>query len=259
MSTCFSHTFALHIFFTKIMAPTTRSVRQSTQPQPAFIDDDDEEFGTTQPFILDDLYTPEEKEKKKPPAAKKQTKKKVCCSAITIETSPYECDKNLPGKGLDLEAKMFLLNHLTMKGGTGASNYQSRFLHKLCNEHPDLLGCQHSLRRKRVKWLVDRWKRDKDFDNTRAQLMIAAAAPPTPLPPQPSLVPPPEIKRTSATPAPPPVKKEIKTMSNTLGSPLRMLRGTGGRKRKSIFSLLHCFLCLASAPLAHTCFSSSPC
>ena len=214
------------------MAPKTRSVRSST-PATKFIDDEDEEeFGSAKPFILDDLYAPEEESKTKPKAKKAPAKKKVCRSAMTIENSPFECDKNLPRRGLEIDVKMFLLDRLTMSGGTGASNYQSRFLHNLCNEHPDLLGCQRSLRRQRAKWLVDRWKRDNDFDSTRAQLMIAAAAPR-----QSSPVPPPEIKRTTS--AAPSVKKEGTTMANVIGSPLRMLRGTGGKKRKT-----RIFLCV---------------
>lgn len=162
-----------------------------------------------------------------------------------MTTVSYDCDRNLPKEGLELDVKLFLLGRFdSQKGGTKVSNYKSRFLHHLCNEFPAQLGCKGSHRRKRVKWLVDRWKRDKDFDATRMQLMLLSSSAISSLPLQPSLVPPPDIKRTT------PVKTEeaptptIFTMSTVkreadIGSPLRMLRGTGkkkGRRRLSCLS-----------------------
>ena len=179
----------------------------------------------------------------------------------------FECDQTLPDEGLELEVKLFLLHRLDLEGGPNkASTYKTRFVHRLCNEHPAMLGCPKSTRRKRVKWLVDRWKRDKDFESTRKTLMIASSS--HLLQPSSSTaspVPPPEIKRAAATNFPS-IKKEVPstaTMStkkddSMIGSPVRMLRGSGKKKGKTC---LWSFLCFFCCKLVTTFFFllSSPC
>ena len=86
----------------------------------------------------------------------------------------FECDLDLPKKGLSHETKIFLLQQLDNAGGLKASNYQSRTLAKLCDLYPNELGAPGSIRRKRIKYLVDRWKR-YDFDVTRTNLMKSSS------------------------------------------------------------------------------------
>lgn len=141
--------------------PTTRTLR-STTPIIDYTEEDDE-FSSAKPVFLADLYEPTPTKSKKPSVKKE------------VSEAVFECDLNLPEVGLELEVKLFLLSQLDMKGGpTKASTYKCRYLSQLCKQHPLILGSTGSLRRKRVKWLVDRWKRDPDFDETRSNLMRLA-------------------------------------------------------------------------------------
>lgn len=156
------------------MPTTTRKLRSST---PSIIEDeDDDEFGTAQPLFLADLYTPENNETSDSTPTKTITKKKSSVKKVSKTSKRvFECDANLPAEGLELEVKLFLLQKLDLKGGPSrASTYTNRYLSRLCNEYPLILGSTQSRRRRRVTWLADRWKRDKDFDDTRTNLMLLA-------------------------------------------------------------------------------------
>ena len=149
--------------------PTTRSLRSST-PSIDYVEQDDDEFSLAKPLVLSDLYTPD-----KTPST--NSKKRKTSTSVKKEVSKvFECDLNLPAEGgLELEAKLFLLSKLDLKGGpTKASTYKCRYLSQICRENPLILGSIGSLRRNRTRWLVDRWKRDTDFDTTRSNLMLLA-------------------------------------------------------------------------------------
>lgn len=157
---------------------TTRKLRSSATAAPSFTytEDDEDEFGSAQPFFLSDLYTPDETTSNKPATGATATRTKKASVKKKVSESVFECDWNLPVEGIELEAKLFLLNKLDMKGGpTRASTYKNRYLSRICRENPLILGCIGSQRRVRTKWLVDRWKRDTKFDEeTRSNLMRLA-------------------------------------------------------------------------------------
>jgi hypothetical protein len=83
----------------------------------------------------------------------------------------FECDKTLPKTSLEVQTKYFLMQMLDRVGGPNTVCYQNRLVKQLCDDFPNKLGCAGSIRRKQVKWLVDRWKRCSNFVDTRKALM----------------------------------------------------------------------------------------
>ena len=101
--------------------PTTRSVKRQAISY-AEEGDDDEEFASAKPVFLSDLYTPDNTTST-PAAASTSVTNKVRVKSEKVVC--YECDRNLPKNGLELEAKLFLLSQLDMKGGPQkASTYK---------------------------------------------------------------------------------------------------------------------------------------
>jgi len=91
--------------------------------------------------------------------------------------SNYECDALLPYSGLELENKIFLMQLLDIDGGPLANNRKTRLLSKYSKLYPDRFGVSGSERYKRTKWLLDRWKRDKDFSGTKSKTLALALNP----------------------------------------------------------------------------------
>ena len=83
----------------------------------------------------------------------------------------FECDVNLPLKGVPLETKLYLLDLVHNEGGPQVSGYKTRWIHHMCNENPEMLGCTVSEKRKRVKMLMDRWKRSKNWPALRKSII----------------------------------------------------------------------------------------
>ena len=71
---------------------------------------------------------------------------------------------------LEHYVKILLLDLIDSVNGPRAVTRQSRLLQQWCEDHPMELGVRGSIRRKRVKWLVDRWKRDPNFAQTKKTL-----------------------------------------------------------------------------------------
>ena len=172
----------------------------------------------------------------------------------------FECDETLPDESIELENKLLLLELLDKAGGgPQASGYKSRTLLKLCDEYPMELGYPKSKRRRRVKYLVDRWKRSgNNFAKTRANLLLAASKETscpdgsckkkaTSSKKEPSIKSPPTIKRekkrstraTTATTR----KMPSTTSTNNLSSPLRLFKGaTAVKKGKCDGATIICLL-----------------
>ncbi|CAB9531718.1 hypothetical protein SEMRO_3887_G351710.1 [Seminavis robusta] len=156
----------------------------------------------------------------------------------------YECDNSLPPEGgLELEVKVFLLKLLDERGGIKAPNRKNKLVAKLCDDYPSQLGCRSSVRRYRTVNLVDRWKRNHDFEATRANiiaefnkldLQCPNPEPDDGSPPEDSVIDLPETKpkpqKVKSSAAPTKKKKSNKptpdsTMSaSKFGSPIKLLR-----------------------------------
>ena len=225
--------------------PTTRSLRSST-PKIVDYDEGEDEFASAQPIFLSDLYTPDNTPStksstntKKPSVKKRKVSKKE-------STTVFECDLNLPEEGgLELETKLFLLSKLDLKGGPQkASTYQSRYLSGLCLKHPHILGSSGSKRRQRTKWLVDRWKRDTAFDETRAHLMMLADS--SVLQPLPVAAPPatPIEKETPKPASPPKIINKSKESKSSMFSPNRSKGKICSSVLFVIGLIFYCFSCL---------------
>ena len=156
--------------------------------------------------------------------------------------SKFECDRHLPPEGIELENKVLLLSLLDKCGGLEASNYKTRTLMKLCDDHPMELGLRSSKRRQRVTYLVDRWKRGKDFGLTRRNLLAdySNLQEGTPAAKTQAIKETPVKSETpvKATPKPKPspaVAKQENTMTKSgvknLGSPLRLFQTSAGVKK----------------------------
>jgi hypothetical protein len=83
----------------------------------------------------------------------------------------FKCDANLPWRGVDTAVKIFLVRKLDGAGGPQASSYQSHWLNNLCNNNPEILGCVDSQLCVRVGFLVDCWKRSKDWFTIRQKIV----------------------------------------------------------------------------------------
>jgi hypothetical protein len=166
----------------------------------------------------------------------------------------FSCDIDLPDKSLEIENKIFLLQLLDIEGGPQANNQKNRLLAKFTSEHPDRFGVRHSDRYYRTKWLLDRWKRDKNFETTKKEIYAAALKPSSShtscsfalqeqeAPPgrNPTAVAtPPRKKKTKTTQSteaaiysPPPIKKEATVkMAPKFGSPLRIMQSSGSNEK----------------------------
>ena len=227
------------------------------------LSDDFEEFGaepSADPFAA---------QPDKPVSGIKHVQPQRQQSMLAAATSDYVCDITLPKKGLEVPNKVLLLNLLDANGGPQSSGYKSRYLNSICIDHPDELGVPGSERRKQVKWLVDRWKRDTDFATTRSKLMTAFSS----LSPkskqiktpfkdnkkpaaeevssQPTVKSPPPITRKAAA-APP--KKETTKMapaSSKMSSPLRFFRS----KTNLVKGMCFCFHSLKTSVWLTCCFT----
>lgn len=82
----------------------------------------------------------------------------------------YFCDINLPHDGLELSVKLLLLDLIDGVKGTKAITRKSRLVQEWCLDYPDELGVPGSERRKRTKYIMDRWKRDPKFDTTKRMI-----------------------------------------------------------------------------------------
>ena len=186
------------------------------------------------------------------------------------EVPEYDCDFDLPDESIELENKIFLLQLLDLEGGPQANNRKTRLLVKFTDEYPDRFGVPNSQRYKRTKWLLDRWKRDKHFAETKKALLSSALKPCTKpscsfllqeekksatAPATSNTSAPTTTSETKAAPtrkqttaqdnninSPPRVKKEAstKTTMKTFGSPLRMVNGSGTKKGKQTKAAVHC-------------------
>ena len=67
----------------------------------------------------------------------------------------FECDIDLPPEGLEPHVKKLLVELVDMVNGPQAITRKSCLLQRWSDKHPDALGVLGSIRRKRVKWLVD--------------------------------------------------------------------------------------------------------
>ena len=187
----------------------------------------------------------------------------------------FECDQDLPYESLEIENKIFLLQLLDIEGGPQANNRKTRLLAKFTAAYPSRFGVRHSERYYRTKWLLDRWKRDKNFPETKKALLASALSPscePSCIRPysQPSSLfniqdqkpaaktkpqpkgkkeapaptkkspPAPPATTSTAVQSPPPLKKKASVTMTTFGSPLRMIKGSGTKKGKpSLLRLLY--------------------
>lgn len=232
---CFKPCQKDHFFrLTSPIMPTLRKLRSReilSSTEDAFIDD--AEFGTPS----DDPFP--KAEAKKVRGLKKRWKKQ---DFIGID-SEYICDYDLPKQGLPVETKLFLLNVLAANGGLEAISKRSRLLRSLCDDHPHELGAPGSMKRKRVKWLADRWKRDTDFAKTRQDVMAAAAVsvavadlPYSSFSPQPTKTKKPTTRPATTKPeiqSPPTIKRTAAVIPQemVLSSPLRVFKAGGGKKK----------------------------
>lgn len=156
--------------------PATRKIRSNI-----LSDDFDEDFDFKDEFgtaSADPFADPFEPIPDTPVSGKKKksTRKSRKKSQLAALSSTFPCDATLPKKGIEIPNKVLLLNLLDAKGGPRSSSYESRVLDTICKSNVDELGAVGSERHKRVKWLVDRWKRDTDFATTRNNLMATFAA-----------------------------------------------------------------------------------
>jgi hypothetical protein len=92
-------------------------------------------------------------------------------SSLDPTIPKYSCDIDLPAVGLELDVKLLLVDLIDGVKGFKSITRGSRLLANWASDHPDELGVPGSLRRKRVKYLVDRWKRDPNFDYTKRSLL----------------------------------------------------------------------------------------
>ena len=96
--------------------------------------------------------------------------------SLSSSIPEFECDIDLPGVGIELEAKHLLVQLIESVNGLKAVTRQSRLLMKWCEDNPELLGVPGSERRKRVKWLVDRWKKsNSNYAATKRNITDAFA------------------------------------------------------------------------------------
>lgn len=98
-----------------------------------------------------------------------------------FEVPEFECDEGLPEESLELENKTFLLQLLDLEGGPQANNRKTRPLAKFTSAHPCRFGTKRSERHCWTKWLLDRWKRDKNFAETK-KVILSSAVKPSPQP-----------------------------------------------------------------------------
>lgn len=157
-----------------------------------------------------------------------------------LSTPVFECDKNLPDKGIEPGNQHLLLQLLDTFGGPQASTKKTRIVSKICKQYPERFGVTGSDHRKRTKWLVDRWKQDDKFALTRQHIYAAGhidSQPSFSFPDiqtsQPATKPTPAKARVTEPIAPvsPPTIKKKKTTSimvKPFGSPLRLLRAAAG-------------------------------
>ena len=87
----------------------------------------------------------------------------------------FDCDKNLPERGIANETKRLLLEKLDESGGLVKLSRQSKLLEKICNDSPDQFGYPGSELRNRVQTTVDHWKRHKDFASVRSKIVKKGA------------------------------------------------------------------------------------
>ena len=71
----------------------------------------------------------------------------------------FECDIDLPPEGLEPHVKKLLVELVDMVNGPQAITQKSRLLQRWSDKHSDALGVPGSIHCKRVKWLVDQWKK----------------------------------------------------------------------------------------------------
>eukprot|EP00797_Seminavis_robusta_P017604 Sro262_g102080.2 (291) ;mRNA; f:70007-71167 len=158
---------------------------------------------------------------------------------------------------------MMLLTLIEKHGGPKACTRQTRLIHKLAGEYPELFGVTGSIRRSRTKYLVDRWKRDHDFGTTRSNLVacfenenrgslqcpleetevednvateetIEEKKPKAKLKPKPDKVPSATTRSSTNRPTKrQPKAQPDKPMSSNLASPLKLLRAAGTQKGPS--------------------------
>ena len=95
---------------------------------------------------------------------------------FVLSSAPeYECDIDLPPEGLEMHVKLLLLDLVDNANGPKAVTRQSRLLQKWSDKYPDELGVTGSIRRKRAKWQIDRWKKATSFANVKKRLLKQAA------------------------------------------------------------------------------------
>jgi hypothetical protein len=89
----------------------------------------------------------------------------------------FECDEDLPETGgLELANKVFLVRLLDLEeGGPKANDKKKRLLVKFSMEYPDRFGVKHSKRYKITGYLLDRWKRCKNFEEVKRKILLLAA------------------------------------------------------------------------------------
>lgn len=145
-----------------------------SQNNPSNDDFFDDEFGAKipDPFAAAVPDATVSGKKKKPKTETKPRNESELAAAL----SKFACDTTLPRKGIETPNKVLLLNLLDARGGPQSSSHTSRVLDSVCVDHEDELGVHGSVRRKRVTWLTDQWKRDNDFETTRNNPMAVFAA-----------------------------------------------------------------------------------
>lgn len=102
-----------------------------------------------------------------------------CCSEDEDEAEDegfFECDQDLPERGVKDETKAFLLQCYDNEGGIDKCGWSSKLTKSLCDKHPDKLGEEGSILRSRVQTLADHWKRTnkksaEDFQKIRTNVL----------------------------------------------------------------------------------------
>lgn len=178
----------------------------------------------------------------------------------------FVCDINLPDEGIELDNKILLLSLLDAHGGPTANNRKTRLLQKFSTLHPSKFGVSGSKRHNRAKWPLDRWKRDEQFEETRAAIrklalevadfehscdqVLSHSSISFAMQEQGNSADyiKPEATTTTSAPAtissPPAVKKKTTTkdnMASKLSSPLRMKSSKGKKKGKQLALIRGCF------------------
>ena len=239
--------------------PTVRKLRNKRQATTAATDlhdDDDDEFGAAEedPFVSDD--TPDLVESFARRVKNESSSRRVKRESLASPPRLFECDTELPRTGLDLDAKLLLLDLIDSVNGFDAITRRSRLLSKWCSDNPELLGIPRSERRKRTTFLMDRWKREPGFDvykirnalQLKQQQQANSASHPSfqqkQPPPPPPLPPPPQVPQQQIK-SPPRLKKTTTASQpkmTTFGSPLRVV----GSKKSAVKGkdLVACFLLL---------------